>query len=456
MQLNADVNASPALTPASTSTSTSTLTPTSTLRLSLGTAVAALLAPVALAAPGAPGDPAARVPWQVDSAVLLYAESGGRVKALEPVIAVRRTDADEHTLSLKLTVDTLTGASPNGAVAQPGAQTFTSPSGESSYTTPAGSMPLDTSFKDTRGALSAGYERPLDRLTRLSFGGNFSSEYDFTSVGANVAIARDLEGRNTTLSLGLALEGNQIRPVGGTPVGLSVASAGGTRLGSGSRNVADVLLGVTQVMNRRWLMQVNLGLGRGSGEHSDPYKILSVVDGSTGLLAGDRYVHERRPDSRSRVSLYWGHKIHLARDVLDLSWRGYRDDWGVRAHTLDARWRVNLGGGSYLEPRWRHHRQGAADFWRGWLVEGQDWDSTGHRSTLAAASADPRLARFTGNTLGLTWGQPLSWGGELTLRGEVYRQVQARPADAPGVLQTLPIAPGLTATMLTAGYRFNW
>ncbi len=452
MQLNPTPNLAPAPVPSPASS----LSLTAPLRLSLGTAVAALLAPVAMAAPAAAADAAARVPWQVDSAVLLYAESGGRVKALEPVIAVRRTDADEHTLSLKLTVDTLTGASPNGAVAQPGAQTFTSPSGESTYTTAAGAVPLDTSFKDTRGALSAGYERPLDRMTRLSVGGNFSQEYDFTSVGANVAIARDLEGRNTTLSLGLALEGNQMRPVGGTPVGLSVASGTGTRLGSGSRNVADVLLGVTQVMNRRWLMQVNLGLGRGSGEHSDPYKILSVVDGSTGLLAGDRYVHERRPDSRSRTSLYWGHKVHLARDVLDLSWRGYRDDWGVRSHTLDARWRINFGGGRYLEPRWRHHRQGAADFWRGWLVEGQDWDSTGHTTPLGAASADPRLAKFTGNTLGLTWGQPLSWGGELTLRGEVYRQVQAMPANAPGVLQSLPIAPGLTATLLTAGYRFNW
>lgn len=437
----------------------------SALRLSLGCAVAALLAPVALAASptssapssAASTDPAsARVPWQVDSAVLLYAESGGRVKALEPVIAVRRTDAEEHTWSLKLTVDTLTGASPNGAVAQPGAQTFTSPSGESTYTTPAGRMPLDSSFKDTRGALAVGHERPLDRLTRLSVGGNFSQEYDFTSVGANIAIARDLEGRNTTLSAGLAFEGNQIRPVGGTPVGLSVASGSGPRLGAGSRNVADVLLGVTQVMNRRWLMQVNLGLGQGRGEHSDPYKILSVVDGTSGLLVGDRYVHERRPDSRRRTSLYWGHKVHLARDVLDLSWRGYRDDWGVRSHTLDARWRVNLGGGRYLEPRWRHHRQSAADFWRGWLVEGQDWNSAAHTTTLGAASADPRLAKFSGNTLGLSWGQPLAWGGELTLRGEVYRQVQATPAQAPGVLQGLPIAPGLTAAMLTAGYRFNW
>ena len=55
---------------------------------------------------------------------------------------------------------------------------------------------------------------------RLSLGVNLSSEYDFQSLGANAALARDFDDRNTTLSLGLAIEGDRIKPVGGTPVGL--------------------------------------------------------------------------------------------------------------------------------------------------------------------------------------------------------------------------------------------
>ena len=56
-------------------------------------------------------------------------------------------------------------------------------------------------------------------------------------------------------------------------------------------------------MNRRWLRQLNYGLGRGSGSYNDPYKVLSVVDGSTGLLTGDRFVTEARPDQRTRHSV---------------------------------------------------------------------------------------------------------------------------------------------------------
>ncbi len=142
-------------------------------------------------------------------------------------------------------------------------------------------------------------------------------------------------------------------------------------------------------MNRHWLTQVNYGLGRGSGSHNDPYKVLSVVDGGTGLVTGDRYVGEARPDSRTRQSLFWQNKIHLTEDVIDVSYRYYRDNWGVRAHTLDARYRYEFGGGVHIEPHARVYRQGAADFWRGWLVEGQQWSSITQTAAVAI-----RVGRF--------------------------------------------------------------
>jgi Protein of unknown function (DUF3570) len=257
------------------------------------------------------------------------------------------------------------------------------------------------------------------------------------------------------LSLGAALEVDRINPVGGMPPGLRPAFDPTTpRASSETRNVADLLFGVTQVMNRRWLTQINYGLGRGSGSHDDPYKIVSVVDAATGFVSGDRYVAEARPDSRTRQSLYWQNKIHLTEDVVDVSYRYYRDDWGVRAYTLDARYRYELGGGMHIEPHWRHYRQSAADFWRGWLVEGQSWSSVSHTANLAYASADPRLAEFTGNTLGLKLGVPVGRGSEFTLRLETYRQKQQAPASAPGALQTLDLAPTLKATTLLVGYSF--
>lgn len=423
-------------------------------RAALAGAAATLVAPAGAMAAGATEG---ATPWLVDSAVLVYSEGGGRVRAVEPVVGLKRTNAAGATTGLKITLDSLTGASPNGAVAQPGVQTFTSPSGNGSYTTAAGTAPLDPSFKDTRVALAASYERPWGADQRLSFGANVSREYDFTSLGASVGWARDFDRKNTTLSLGLALEADQLRPVGGQPFGLKpMFGAGSGKGGNGTRQVADVLLGWSQVVNRQWLMQLNLGLGSGSGEHSDPYKLLSVVDGSTGLLTGSRYVAEQRPDRRTRTSVFWAHKVSLGPGVLDASYRWYGDSWGVRSHTVDLRWRHPLPGGGFVQPRWRHHVQQEADFWRGWLVEGRDWNSTTQSTGLTAASADSRLGAFSADTLGVTVGWPLARDQLLTLRLESYRQRQDSPAGAPGVLATLPPTPDLKATMLTVGWSFRW
>ena len=48
--------------------------------------------------------------WDFDAAVLYYSESGGRVKAVEPMIKARRYLGDEEFLDLKLVVDSLTGS----------------------------------------------------------------------------------------------------------------------------------------------------------------------------------------------------------------------------------------------------------------------------------------------------------------------------------------------------------
>ena len=427
-------------------------TPSLEWRAALASAAAALLAPAVQAASETPSSP-----WQVDTAVLIYNEAGGRVRAIEPVVSLKRTDGNGVSSSLKLTLDSLTGASPNGAVAQPGVQTFTSPSGRGQWTAAAGERPLDPSFKDTRIALSAQQERPWGEDQRLSYGLNVSNEYDFTSLGANVSFARDFDRKNTTLSLGVAAELDRLRPVGGQPAGLKPAfGPGSAKQGDDSRQVADLLLGWTQVINAQWLSQVNVGLGRGSGEHSDPYKLLSVVDGTTGLLTGTQYVAEKRPDSRTRTSIFWGNKVSLGPGVLDASYRWYGDDWGVRAHTVDLRWRHPLPGGGFVQPRWRHHVQQQADFYRGWLQEGRDWNSATQTSPLTAASADERLGGFKANTFGVTAGWPLAKEGLLTLRLEHYRQQQDAPASAPGVLATLPSTPDLKATMLTLGWSFRW
>ena len=90
------------------------------------------------------------------------------------------------------------------------------------------------------------------------------------------------------------------------------------------------------------------------------------------------------------------------------------DDWGVLSHTVDARYRLELGGkGNYLEPQPRYYRQGAADFYRTALFT---------NATLPAfASADYRLAENNAVTAGVKYGRRTR-AGEFSVRLEYYRQ----------------------------------
>jgi hypothetical protein len=224
---------------------------------------------------------------------------------------------------------------------------------------------------------------------------------------------------------------------------------------SKTRRVTDLLFGLTQVMNRQWLMQFNVGPGWGSGYHNDPYKVLSVVNGSgvnAGLQTGDQLVSEARPRQRRRLSLYWQNKVMLGGGhVVDLALRHYRDSWGIKANTFDLHYRHELGQGWYVEPQLRLYRQGAADFYRAYLVEGVDYNSASHTAVLSAASADPRLAAFSARTLGLKLGWDLGKGREFGLRVASYQQKLAPVAGAPGYLASVPLADNLKAVLLQAG-----
>lgn len=427
------------------------------VRLALAAASSSLLAGAAHAEE--------KNPWLVDSALAVYSESDSRVTAVEPIVALRKDMGGDRILGLKLTLDSLTGASPNGAIAANEAQTFTGPSGNGSYSAKKGETPLDTEFKDTRAAFAISWEQPWGESNRVSFGGNISKEYDFTSAALSTAIARDFNNKNTTLSFGVNLETDSIDAVGGIPDPLTSLKVGPNpehkNGGSENKTVSDLLLGVTQVMNRHWLTQLNLSVGTSSGYHSDPYKILSVLnaDGSLATNPADTtskwYLYDSRPDSRSRQSLYWGNKIHLTEDVIDVSYRYYTDDWGIDSHTLDFHYRYEFGGNMYLEPHVRWYSQTSADFYHLYLSKGVD--TSGGASALDYASADSRLGEFTGTTFGLKYGIELGRNTEFNIRVEQYKQTSSAGAPASmTALKGLDLSPDLTAMTVQVGYSFEF
>jgi len=391
-------------------------------------------------------------PTQLDADVLYYKESGGGgVQAIEPVVSLKRDFGDQRVLNGTLVIDSLSGPTPNGAMPSRKPQTFASPSSTSLvpepgkkttlYTIAPGDLPKDPHFKEQRVGGDLDWSQPLGLDNSVSFGGHVSSEHDFDSFAANLGGSHDFNAKNTAVSFSLSEEYDRIHAHGGNPV------PGSDYLlyekeSSQTKTVSGALLGVTQVIRRNWLTELNYTYDRSKGYLTDPYRILSLLDADGNVLG---YRYESRPDSRGQQSLYWVNKVALGPTVLDVSYRHGWDSWSIHSNTVDAHLRIDLSRGVYLEPHLRWYRQSAADFYVLYL--------SAARALPGFMSSDPRLADFTGTTVGVKFGVTVGRFGELALRVEEYEQRPSNQSSSLPQLQGLNLDPNLKAAIVQLGWR---
>ena len=220
----------------------------------------------------------------------------------------------------------------------------------------------------------------------------------------------------------------------------------------------DVVFGVSQVLTRDLVVQINYSFSDNSGYLNDPYKFLSVVDGVTGDtvprippsgVEGPSHVFrfESRPEERSKHSLYGAAKYNIRGKVLDASYRYMTDDWDIDSHTVDLRFRWPIGNG-YIEPHVRFYTQTEAEFYRTSLVDGDPLP--------AYASADYRLGKFDATTLGIKYGFATRRGQRFSVRLESYQQRGSIPGDLTfGNQVGLVQYPDLDALIVQFSYHFQ-
>jgi hypothetical protein len=316
-----------------------------------------------------------------------------------------------------------------------------------SYTVAPNETPLDPTFEDERLSFNLNWDKPVGRNNRRSLGFGISTETDFLSLSGNLGWQHDLNRKNTTLLAAINIEADEIDPIGGAPVPLSSMEDERRSRGVESRQVVDLLFGVTQVIDSSSLFQVNLSLSEADGYMTDPYKFVSVVDASGEPID---QLYENRPDYRSRQSLYAKYKkIFSDRDIFTASYRYMTDDWGIDSDTLDFSYRFRLGAEYYWQPHLRWYRQSAADFYRYFLREGEPLPEY--------VSADYRLGEMVTTTVGIKFGRDIDERHRWSLRFERYLQTgDSSPPEAFGQLTRQDLFPDVEATIVQFNYSFRW
>ncbi len=414
------------------------------LRRRLGAAVCMLLASGTPAAVRADPGTAGTAGTTVDASTLFYGENQ-RTNVVEPEVRVTRLFSNGQTLAGQVGLDVITGASPTGGTPNGQVQTVTSASGNTSTTT-ASQIPT-AAFKDARAAFDGEWGVPIGSLFTANLTGHASKEKDYRSLGTTATFSLDVLHRRFTLTGGGGVNHDLVDPVGGTVVGLTDGAVPYSTSPQ-EKNVSSVVGGITSVVTRRWLLGVSGTQEVERGYLTEPYKVISVLDPATGYPASQ--LREKRPDVRRRNGAMLSSVYHFTDDVLYVNYRYYWDDWDVRSHTLDLKYRHDLPNATYIQPHLRLYGQTQAEFFRYFLLQGDPLP--------AYASSDERIGPLRSATIGATYGfripnSPGEWG----VRAEYIRQWgDGHPADAPGVQQTLDQFPPLDIGSLLVTYSLDF
>lgn len=295
-----------------------------------------------------------------------------RIKVHAPSISIMAPLAGVWSVSGNLVKDDVSGASPRYHTAVSGA----------------------SRMNDDRKAGDVALTRYLERGS-VTVGAAYSTEHDYVSRALALQGSYESEDRNRTWTAGIGHSDDKIDPVNRIVI-------------NERKRTTNFLLGVTQVLTANDVAQLTLGYDNGSGYFSDPYKAF-----------------DNRPRSRSETTLLarWNHHIAATDGTTRLTYRYYRDSFGVRGHTLGAEYVQPLSDGWTLTPEVRLYTQSAASFYYDPVYDSKlgapfppGYNGTGYMS------ADQRLSGFGAVTLGLKASKQIDKLWSVDAKVSAYQQ----------------------------------
>lgn len=383
-----------------------------------------------------------------ETSVLFYSEPG-RVRTTEAYFNLNKTLKSGSIWGLKLTYDALSGASPTGGSLSTRPQTITQPSGTQRTVVPAGEIPTQE-FSDVRFAGATDMTRRLDNRTAATIGLHASSERDYVSTGANLSLTRDLSDK-TSVTIAAAYARDKISPLDGpyTPLSSSGQEVDNQarRRTARFKDVRDLLVNISQIVSKQFYLQLGYSRTSSGGYLTDPYKVISVIGGPSSADPGNptAELYESRPEHRVTQAAVIQTRHQFGRPSIDLMYRYFWDEWGVNSHTADLLVSIPLTRRIELQPHTRWYGQERADFYHPFLLDGDPLPQF--------ASADSRLADFTGMTYGATLLYKVSPTSFLSISGEHYAQRgDASPPESFGPLLDYSLFPNLSATIIRLGW----
>lgn len=252
-----------------------------------------------------------------------------------------------------------------------------------------------THMKDTRDVADVQLTHYFSS-GNVAVGTSYSKESDYLSRSYSLQGSLSTEDKNTTFTLGGSITNDTITPKTQPNV-------------TSKKDINAALFGVTRVLSKNDIVQLNIGYSKGEGYYSDPYKY-----------------YDNRPGKRNNTTVMgkWNHHFDGSDGTSRTSYRYYTDTFGIRAHTLEGEYVQPLKHGWTVAPLLRIYTQTEADFYVATSAAEKANPSVVTTPSASAVyySEDQRLSAFGALTVGLKVSKQLNPDWLVDVKVEMYEQ----------------------------------
>ncbi len=225
----------------------------------------------------------------------------------------------------------------------------------------------------------------LHDKTSYKLGYTNSTERDYVSNTPHFSLSQDMFGDLTTVTLGYSTTRDRIGENNGTADNPKVAWLGRAQ-------TRAYTLGLSQIITRNLIGGATVDVITDAGYLANPYRSYRFVDpGGKGYgLASQIY-----PTTHTSTAIEGRAKYYLSwRAAAALSYRFFRDTWGIRANTVEFDFTQPIENIWILEGRLRFYEQNHASFYSDLFpfagsqnFMGRDKELAASRSTTIGAKA---------------------------------------------------------------------
>ena len=294
---------------------------------------------------------------------MYHSYEGGGIKIDGPSVLVRKSFLDKFSVSANYYVDNISGASIDVEL-------------------------LASAYEEERTEYSLGFDY-LNNKTIMGMGYTSSVENDYDANTVYGSISQDFFGDLSNVSMTYSQGWDEVSKTDDESFGIKDATH------------QKYILSLSQVLSKRWLMNISLQTDLDEGFLNNPYREYSFL-----LSNGSRdFRSEVYPETRTSDAAAIRFKHYLPyRAALGYEYRRYQDSWGISAWNFDISYTHTWGEHWIFDIHHRWYSQTKADFYS------DLFDRINPQNFMAR---DKEMSTFKTSTLGVGASfeyEPQGWG----------------------------------------------